>query len=184
MLRVLLGGARSGKSSLAVAFGQRDGGPVCFLATAEGRDDELRQRIERHRAERPTSWTTIEEPLELDAVLSAVPASFFVIVDCLTLWVSNCLGIGLDGAAVAGRALRLAEVALARERGVVVVSNEVGSGIVPPDPLSRLYRDLLGQVNAIVAAAASEAHLVVAGRLLSLEVPESTAIGHRGHGDA
>lgn len=177
MLRLLLGGARSGESSLAVAFGQGDGGPVCFLATAEGRDDELRQRIERHRAERPTSWTTIEEPPELDAVLSTVPSSFLVIVDCLTLWVSNCLGIGLDGAVVARRARRFVEVALARERSVVVVSNEVGSGIVPPDPLSRRYRDVLGQVNAIVAAAASEAHLVVAGRLLSLELFETTALG-------
>lgn len=171
MLRLLLGGARSGKSSLAVAFGEHDGGPVCFIATAEMLDDEMVERVERHRHERPASWLTIEEPLELHTVLASVPSRSLAIVDCLTLWVANCLGAGLEDARVEERALRFAEVAAERERDVVVVSNEVGSGIVPADPLSRRYRDLLGRVNSIVAAAADDACLVVAGRVIALGSP-------------
>lgn len=175
MLRLLLGGARSGKSSLAVAFGRRDGGPVCVVATAEGRDDELRRRIEAHRGERPAAWATIEEPLELDAAVGRVPPTSLVIVDCLTLWVANCLGAGMDETLVEERARRLAGLAAARARDVVVVSNEVGWGIVPADAASRRYRDLLGRVNATIAASAGDAHLVVAGRLLRLEAPTSSA---------
>ena len=180
MLRLLLGGARSGKSALAIAFGEADGGPACFVATAEGLDHELAQRIERHRDERPADWTTVEEPIALDSALASVPHAALAIVDCLTLWVANCLGAGLDEMRVEERARRFAEVAATRGRDVLVVSNEVGSGIVPADAPSRRYRDLLGRVNAIVAAAAGDARLVVAGRLLVLETPSAAACSPAG----
>ena len=168
MLTLLLGGARSGKSSLALAIASRTGLPVTFVATAEPLDAELGERIDRHRAERPGDWQTIEEPIDLEAALARVPGDAFVIVDCLTLWVSNLFGHDLDDAAILEQATSVAAFAHGRLGAVVVVSNEVGLGIVPADALSRRYRDALGRVNAIFAAQADEAFLVVAGRVLAL----------------
>jgi adenosyl cobinamide kinase/adenosyl cobinamide phosphate guanylyltransferase len=160
---LLLGGARSGKSSLAVEIGQRWGGPVTFLATAEAWDDEMTARIARHRAERPAGWRTVEEPLQLLDAVQAVPSGDLLVVDCLTLWVSNLLlkGVGAPAAEVAG--------ALAcRAAPAVVVSNEVGMGIVPVHPLGRVFRDALGAVNTTFAERADRAALLVAGRVLEL----------------
>lgn len=177
MLTLLLGGARSGKSSLAVSLAASEASPVTFIATAEGRDDELAERIARHRAERPAGWTTVEEPLGLQDALGAVAPRDVAVIDCLTLWVSNLLERGARSEEVAERAVAVA--ALARDRAglVVVVSNEVGSGIVPADVLSRRYRDALGTVNAAFAAAASHAYLVVAGRTVVLDVPPGASRG-------
>jgi adenosyl cobinamide kinase/adenosyl cobinamide phosphate guanylyltransferase len=169
-LTLLLGGARSGKSALAQRLAGRWDGPVTVVATGQARDAEMAERIARHRAARPAGWDTVEEPLELAAALAAA-GDAFVVVDCLTLWVSNLLEQGLDDAGVEARARAAAAVAAARPAPTVAVSNEVGSGIVPPDPLSRRYRDLLGQVNAAWAAAAEQALLLVAGRALVLADP-------------
>ena len=174
MLRLLLGGARSGKSAIAVAVAARRGGPVCFVATAEALDGEMAERIALHRAERPTTWRTLEEPLELVGALERVTADELAVVDCATLWVANCLGAGRTDGEVEAEARHFARLAATRTAEVVVVTNEVGSGLVPADPLSRLFRDLLGRVNHVLAAAATEAHLVVAGRLLELSPPEGT----------
>jgi adenosyl cobinamide kinase/adenosyl cobinamide phosphate guanylyltransferase len=170
-LTVLLGGARSGKSALAQRLAGRWDGPVAVVATGQARDAEMAERIARHRAARPAGWDTVEEPLELEAALAARGRDTFVVVDCLTLWVSNLLERGLSDAEVDARAHLAASLAAARAAPTVAVSNEVGSGIVPADPLARRYRDLLGQVNAVWAAAADRSLLLVAGRALPLADP-------------
>lgn len=167
-LTVLVGGARSGKSSLAVRRAA-SADTVVFIATGEAGDEEMAARIEAHRAERPTGWTTTEEPVELRAALESSPANAFVIVDCLSLWVSNLMGRDWDDASIEAEAARVAAAALERSAETVVVTNEVGLGIVPATPLGRRFRDVLGRVNATFAEVADEAFLVVAGRTLLLE---------------
>jgi adenosylcobinamide kinase/adenosylcobinamide-phosphate guanylyltransferase len=169
-LTVLLGGARSGKSSLAVRWAEASGRPVVFVATGRAGDDEMRARIARHRAERPPDWTTIEEHRDPTAAVDAAPAEAFVIVDCLTLWVAGAFE-RCDDATVLARADDLGATAARRPSATVVVSNEVGSGIVPADPSTRRFRDLLGAVNTTVAGHAATAWLVVAGRLIALVPP-------------
>jgi adenosylcobinamide kinase / adenosylcobinamide-phosphate guanylyltransferase len=165
---LLLGGARSGKSALALDLARRSGGPVTFVATAEAGDEEMAARIARHRAERPAGWTTVEEPLALlDAVVSA-PAGDLVVVDCVTLWVTNLVTGGAPAGDVVAAAGAVAAALAERPGGAVVVSNEVGLGIVPDNALARGFRDTLGSVNAAFAGRARRAVLVVAGRLLEL----------------
>jgi adenosylcobinamide kinase / adenosylcobinamide-phosphate guanylyltransferase len=168
-LTLLLGGARSGKSSLAVARARAIGGPVVFIATAEALDAEMEERVERHRAERDPVWTTVEEPLDLERALAKVPAQACAIVDCLSLWVANLVQQDLGEEEVVRRSRRASEVAVARPGPTIAVSNEVGMGVVPEYELGRRYRDALGRVNAAWATAADEALLVVAGRTLALE---------------
>jgi adenosylcobinamide kinase/adenosylcobinamide-phosphate guanylyltransferase len=170
-LTLLLGGARSGKSALAQRLAGRWEGPVAVVVTGEARDAEMAERVRRHRAARPAGWATVEEPLELVAALAGLPEDACALVDCLTLWVSNLLEKGLTDAQVEARARSAAAAAAARAAPTVAVSNEVGAGIVPADALSRRYRDLLGQVNAIWAAAADQALLLVAGRAVALRDP-------------
>ena len=168
-LTLLLGGARSGKSALAVHRAGALGRPVVFVATAEARDTEMRDRIARHRAERPAGWTTREAPHDLDHAIEQTPAEATVIVDCLSLWVANLMERGDDPAAVETAADRVARRAARHTGPVIAVSNEVGMGIVPDHRLGRAYRDHLGRVNAIWARHANEAPLVVAGRTLALQ---------------
>jgi adenosylcobinamide kinase / adenosylcobinamide-phosphate guanylyltransferase len=168
-LTLLLGGARSGKSTLAVKRALAHGRPVSFVATAEAGDDEMAARIARHRAEREPGWATVEEPLELAGALAAAPPRAFVIVDCLSLWIANLLLRGDDDAAIERLAAQAAALAAARGAPTVAVSNEVGMGVVPVSESGRRYRDLLGRANATWAELADEALLVVAGRTLVLE---------------
>jgi adenosylcobinamide kinase/adenosylcobinamide-phosphate guanylyltransferase len=168
-LTLLLGGARSGKSALAVRWAQAFDGPVTVLATAEGRDDEMRARIAAHRSERPADWVTVEEPRAVPDVLAVSDPAALVVVDCLTLWVANLLDRA--DAEVLADADALGRTAAARRVPTVVVSNEVGWGIVPADPSTRRYRDLLGGVNRVVAGHAGAAWLLVAGRVLALHEP-------------
>ena len=178
-LTVLLGGARSGKSTLAAstaaeaeAEAEAEAGPaVCYIATAEARDQEMAARIEMHRRTRPGSWTTIEEPVDLMAALDGVPTEAIVIIDCLTLWVSNMLEQDGSDDAILQTADDAARVAARRSGRVIAITNEVGSGIVPLNPLARRYRDLLGMVNARWCTHADQAFLVVAGRTLALSDP-------------
>jgi len=152
-LVVYVGGARSGKSTLAVERAHAEGGPVTFIATGEAGDEEMAERIARHKSERPAGWTTIEEPIDVAGALASVADTDTVIVDCLSLWIAN----GGDGA-------------LPAPRGglTIAVTNEVGLGIVPVNALARAYRDDLGRVNAAWVAASDEAYFVVAGRTLRL----------------
>ena len=167
-LTFLVGGARSGKSTLALRLARESGRPVVFVATSEPRDEEMIERIERHRRERSPDWSTVEAPLDLAEALAAAPEEACVVLDCLTLWTSNALEAGWSDAAVARAAEGVARLAAARIAPTVVVSNEVGLGVVPDTPLGRRYRDVHGRVNAIFAAAAERACLVVAGRALEL----------------
>jgi adenosylcobinamide kinase / adenosylcobinamide-phosphate guanylyltransferase len=168
-LTLLLGGARSGKSALAVHRAATLGQPVVFVATAEARDAEMRARIARHQAERPAGWTTLEVPHELCAAIERAPAEATLIIDCLTLWVANLIERGDDQVAVEATANRVARQAAHHPGAVITVSNEVGMGVVPDHPLGRVYRDQLGRVNAIWARHATDALLVVAGRTLALQ---------------
>jgi adenosylcobinamide kinase / adenosylcobinamide-phosphate guanylyltransferase len=167
-LVVLVGGARSGKSELALRLTERVDAPVVFVATGEAGDEEMANRIERHRQERPPSWATVEEPVELAQVLAGIPATSTVIVDCLSLWVSNLIET-TPAHEIEAAAAAAAELAAARARLTIAVTNEVGLGIVPANALARTYRDVLGRVNAGWVAAAAEAYFVVAGRALTLE---------------
>ena len=165
---LLLGGARSGKSALALEMARRAVSPVTFVATAEARDAEMAGRIARHRAERPAGWTTVEEPVDLLGAVTAGPAGAFLVVDCLTLWAANLAGSGRSGADIVGAARDVAGALADRPAGAAVVSNEVGLGIVPANALARGFRDTMGSVNAAFAARAERAALLVAGRVHEL----------------
>lgn len=169
---LLIGGARAGKSEFALELASRWNGGVTFVATAEARDEEMAERIARHRLGRPEQWKTVEEPLELGAALRSLPVDECAIVDCLTLWVANLLERGDTAIDVLAEAEKVAGLAAARRPPLVVVTNEVGLGVVPPTPLGRSYRDLLGEVNRVFAERSERAFLVVAGRGLPLARPE------------
>ena len=163
---LLVGGARSGKSAMAVRLGVESGMPVTFIATAVAGDAEMAERIRMHRESRPAELTTVEAPLDVVAAIAGAAADDFVILDCVTLWVSNLLEAGRSLADIA----RLAEqvVQALYERRAVVVSNEVGMGIVPANELARSYRDVLGAVNTQFARCSERAMLMVAGMAIDL----------------
>ncbi len=167
-LTLLIGGARSGKSVLAVRMAEAHDGPVTFIATAEPRDDEMTARIALHRKTRPADWDTMEEPVDLAGAIAGAAEAACVIVDCLTLWVANLLERGAGREDVEARAAEAAKAAAGRVCPVLVVTNEVGSGIVPMHPETRSYRDLMGTVNTTFARDAEHVLLVVAGRALAL----------------
>jgi adenosylcobinamide kinase / adenosylcobinamide-phosphate guanylyltransferase len=168
---LLLGGARSGKSVLAVRLGASSGRPVVVVATAESRDDEMAERIRRHRVARPDSWTTLEVPLDVDHALADVAPDAFVLLDCLSLWVSNAIEAGATDDRIESDAREVAARLRDREGPAAVVTNEVGLGIVPVNSLARRYRDVLGRTNVAFAEAASRSYLVVAGKALPLAEP-------------
>lgn len=175
-LTLLTGPVASGKSSLAAQLASVWDGPVEVIVTAEAGDEEMRARIERHRAERPDAWRVVEAPLDLAGALVSARVDAFVIVDCLTLWTSNLMGRGDTGERVLELADAAAALAVARPVPTVVVTNEVGWGIVPVNGLARTYRDVLGRVNAAFAERAARAMLVVAGRIVPLEIPDLAAM--------
>jgi len=142
---------------------------VTFVATGEARDDEMAERIVRHRAERPADWTTVEEPYALGEALSRIDSDDAVVVDCLTLWAANALERDGGPDLVLEAAERAARIAAERSGVTIAISNEVGLGIVPVTDLGRIYRDLLGEVNRIWVDASDEALFVIAGRGLPLE---------------
>lgn len=190
MLTLILGGARSGKSDLAERLAAASGRPVLFVATMEPGDDETRARIAAHRAQRPATWRTVEEPLDvLGALRTHAAAGDFIIVDCATLWVSNLLLAQVsdidDIAPKAARAMiddadvrarELVEWCMSLDGHVVVVSNEVGAGIVPTYPLGRVFRDALGAVNRTVAERADRVYYLVAGLALELKARGATTL--------
>jgi adenosyl cobinamide kinase/adenosyl cobinamide phosphate guanylyltransferase len=163
-LTLITGGARSGKSTFAQHLAESRARDVLFVATAEPLDDEMAERIACHRGERPPAWRTLEEPRHLARALAAAPPAELVLLDCVTLWVSNLLLA--EGATWEG-ALEEIDALLAWRRAsggeLIAVTNEVGLGIVPADALSRAYRDWLGAFNQRLAAAAADVYLCVAG---------------------
>ncbi len=163
----VVGGVRSGKSRFAQTLATRHK-RVLFIATARGSDDEMRAKIARHRDDRPAHWQTAEEPFDLDGTLRASAAGHdIVLIDCLTLWVSNVLPEAADERAA--RLDRFYEALRVLACPAVIVSNEVGSGIVPAYATGRVYRDLLGETNQRVAALAGTVVLMVAGIPLAIK---------------
>lgn len=174
---LLLGGARAGKSTYAMRLAQdgerTSGDEVCFIATAQALDEDMTKRIERHRAERPSHWRTIEEPYQIDEALQQASETGVIVVDCLTMFVSNWL-IRHEDEQECEQSLRritrnLLAVARARQQTIICVSNEVGLGLVPDTNLGRVFRDLLGRVNQEFAAAADEVYLLIAGLPLQVK---------------
>jgi adenosylcobinamide kinase/adenosylcobinamide-phosphate guanylyltransferase len=161
---LVLGGVRSGKSRYAQQLAGR-GKRVAVIATAEACDDDMRQRIARHRQERPANWTTFESPIALPETLLECGDSFdTILVDCLTVWTANVMQAEeSDQDRVLAHAKRLADALQSISATVILVTNEVGSGIHPNSEMGRNYRDLLGWVNQRIAAAADEVILLVAG---------------------
>jgi len=164
---LVLGGARSGKSALAQrlaeAAAERAGGAPLMIATAEAFDDEMAARIARHRAERGEGWRTIEAPVDLAAAVRALAPGQVAVVDCLTLWLSNLMHRGLDVEATT-RAL-IAAMADAPV-DIILVTNEVGMGIVPESALAREFRDAAGRLNQVVAECAEAVIVMFAGQAL------------------
>jgi adenosylcobinamide kinase/adenosylcobinamide-phosphate guanylyltransferase len=174
-LILLLGGARSGKTQHAQNLAAQLGGDVTYVATAEPGDDEIRARIAAHRAARPAQWQTMERPLRLGDLLTEWNASV-VVVDCLTLLVSNIMSAAGENAPAAlveaNVESELSELLTAwrdAEFHLIVVSNEVGLGLVPETALGRVYRDALGRANQQLAQAADEVYFMVAGLPLKIK---------------
>jgi adenosylcobinamide kinase / adenosylcobinamide-phosphate guanylyltransferase len=172
-LVLITGGSRSGKSSYALNLAaQRLDAPQrgYFLATAQPIDDEMQQRIAHHRRDRPASFETIEEPIEVCRAMARIDARAAVLViDCLTLWISNLMAAGRGDEAILAEANQLARLLRAAPFHTFVVSDEVGSGIVPMEPLSRRFRDLLGWTNQTIGRAADQILLMVAGHPLRVK---------------
>ncbi|KMO19405.1 bifunctional adenosylcobinamide kinase/adenosylcobinamide-phosphate guanylyltransferase [Methylobacterium platani] len=160
-MTLVLGGARSGKSRYAEGLIEAQPGPWRYLATAQGWDDEMRARIAQHRARRPPPWETVDAPRDLASAIRQAPAGRPVLVDCLTLWLTNAM---LDEAAdLAAEVDGLVEACRAAAGPLVLVSNEVGLSIVPENALARRFRDEAGRLHQRLAAIADRAVLVVAG---------------------
>ena len=171
---LVTGGTRSGKSRFAQELARQWGGPEAFIATAAPRDEEMRQRIEEHRRSRPRHWVTIEEERELLRALASLEGTRTVIIDCLTLWVSNLLEEGLREGEILKEAELLRDELLCSPYRVILVTNEVGWGIVPVNPLARCFRDAVGKVNQLFASSADQVYLMVAGvplRIKPQEIP-------------
>ncbi len=172
-LTLVLGGARSGKSRHAEGLVAAMPAPWLYIATAEGLDDEMRQRIAEHRRRRGSDWETLDAPIALpEAVAGHSSGHGAVLIDCLTLWLSNIMLSGRDAKAERGRLLQALRGA---DKPVVAVSNEVGLGVVPDNALARRFRDEQGRLNAEVAALADHVVLMAAGLPLVLKGAPSAA---------
>lgn len=182
----ILGGARAGKSHFAQQLAEEraaaTSGRVCLIATAEALDDEMRTRIARHRAERPSDWQTIEEPRQLDEALRQAGDARIVIVDCLTLFVSNWLLAAKDVEVCEQRVTSIIDefllIAKGHQQTIICVSNEVGWGIVPDTHSGRVFRDMLGKVNQRFARAADYIYLLIAGLPIRLKSPHGASDRH------
>ncbi len=166
-LTLVTGGARSGKSAFAEQLAAASGEPVTFVATAEALDDDMRERIARHRNARPAGWQTLEEPLSVGVSLRSRGVGGTVLLDCVTLLVSNLL---LAGRAVLPEIEAIVAWQRASSADLIAVTNEVGLGVVPDNALARSFRDELGLANQALAAAADRVILMVAG--LPLQIKE------------
>jgi adenosylcobinamide kinase/adenosylcobinamide-phosphate guanylyltransferase len=163
-ITLILGGARSGKTRYALKTAEAQAGALVMIATAEPLDDEMAERIARHRAERGPRWRTVEAPLALADAIGALSPDEITVVDCLTLWLSNVM---LADRAVGAETERL--LAVLDDRKVILVSNEVGGGVVPDNALARRFRDEAGRLNQRLASRADEVVLVTAGLPLTLK---------------
>ena len=171
MIVLVTGGARSGKSSFALKLAEKLEGKRLFLATAEALDEEMGQRIQKHRKQRGTRWNTIEEPIYLGKALRPILGLYnTIVVDCLTLWLSNLLGKYPDHEEKIKKVTDDFLSCMVEFKGtIIVVSNEVGMGIVPGNSMSRIFRDMAGQLNQKVAKIADEVYIIISGLPLRLK---------------
>lgn len=163
------GGTRSGKSAFALALARRLGQRRLFLATAQPGDDEMRQRIECHRCERGADFDTVEEPLAVAEAIGQHTDYDVVVLDCLTLWLSNLLLEGHTREAILQRVEELAAALARRSLHALVVSSEVGLGLVPETPLGRTFRDVAGLAHQRISAVADEVYFAVLGTILRIK---------------
>jgi adenosylcobinamide kinase / adenosylcobinamide-phosphate guanylyltransferase len=169
-LTFITGGARSGKSRLAEELALKQGEPLLYIATGQPCDGEMSERIRRHQQRRGPAWQTIEEPLDLLGVLTGHDGWFkAVLVDCVTLWLTNMMFSDNGNEAVLGRVRELAAATVHLKTPLIFVSNEVGMGIVPDNELARRFRDLAGEANEILAAAADEVYVTFSGLPLKIK---------------
>jgi len=168
LLTLVLGGARSGKSRYAERLIATYAPPWIYVATAEARDDEMAERIAAHRARRGAGWQTVEAPHDLAEALKTTPAGGAMLVDCLTLWLSNLMQSGLD---IEAQMARLQEALAGRAGPTVLVSNEVGLGIVPDNAFARRFRDSQGILNQRLATQATRVVMMVAGLPILVKSP-------------
>jgi len=169
-ITLILGGARSGKSRFALTLGEQVSGRKAFVATAEVSDAEMAERIQRHREARPKTWKTMEEPVFICDLLSAEMKRYqLFLIDCLTLWLSNLMRKDGSESAILTEVVRLVNFLKTAKASVILVSNEVGSGIVSENPLTRRFRDLAGLMNQQVAEVADAVYLVSAGIPLKIK---------------
>ncbi len=160
----ITGGARSGKSEFALKTAENMGHKKAYIATAESLDDEMKNRIEMHRKQRGNDWHTIEEPRKLTNVFESLQSKYdIVLVDCLTLWISNLMGDGLADETILKNADTISKSVDNGKCSIIFVSNEVGMGIVPENPLARRFRDAAGKINQIIASISDEVYYMVAG---------------------
>jgi adenosylcobinamide kinase/adenosylcobinamide-phosphate guanylyltransferase len=163
------GGARSGKSRFALTLARQLGARRLFVATAQAKDDEMHARIQKHQESRGPDFPTLEEPLALANALREVKDVDVVVIDCLTLWLANLLLAGKTPAQIETRVRELGDVLGRRTFHAIVVTNEIGLGIVPETPLGRLFRDVAGSAHQQLSQAADEVYFAVLGTLLRLK---------------
>ncbi len=171
MITLVIGGCRSGKSRFALtAANAVSGRRKIFLATSVPRDQEMTDRVQAHQAERGNNWITVEEPENIHACISAhADTADVILVDCLTLWLSNMMAAHMADKEIETRLEKTAQACFDASCPVFLVSNEVGSGIVPENPLARKFRDLAGHMNQFMADAADRVVLAVAGQALQIK---------------
>lgn len=179
-LTIVLGGTRSGKSQFAEDLAQQIGKKVLYIATANVYDEEMAIRVKKHQNRRPEQWDTKEEPIYLKKVIEETSVDYdTILLDCLTLWLSNLIldenftksNISLKDKEnyILNEVSRLADVCLQKKSNIIVVSNEVGLGVVPDYPLGRLFRDVAGAANQILAQRAQRVYFIAAGLPLTLK---------------
>lgn len=182
MITLITGGIKSGKSNFALRLAEtqkqrgtrKQQGKLYFIATAVHIDDEMKERIRIHKKNRSSEWTTIEEPKDLGAALTKVPEKSIILIDCLTLWLGNLLSSKEEVTFPLLEKKIGSILSLIRKNKIsaIFISNEVGSGIIPDNKLSRIYGDLLGKLNQIIAQSADEVYLMVSG--ISIKIKEKT----------
>lgn len=167
----VLGGARSGKSSFALKLASSCGceGTRAYIATAEALDSEMVERIEEHRKTRGKEWITIEEPLQVEKRITGGRGFSVILIDCLTLWLTNLVGGGRSDGEILKETEELASACKDCGAFVIAVSNEVGLGLVPENPMGRRFRDLAGRANQLFADKADEVYLVTSGIPLKIK---------------
>ena len=169
-LVLITGGARSGKSRFAESLAAERGGRVLYLATLQPLDQEMAERVLRHRESRPQEWRTVEEPLGVAHALEEAAGSFDTcVLDCITLWVSNLLLADMPEASILESVRKLIDGNSRRASTLIAVTNETGSGLVPEYELGRRFRDVLGEANQLLAGAATSAYLCTAGIAIDIK---------------